>query len=188
MRLGVYGGSFDPPHCGHLILAGDACESLQLDTLLFVPAATQPLKGESFHVASSRQRAEMVKLAIAGDSRFSVDEVEIERGGLSFTVDTLESLSARNTGAELILILGEDALAELPRWKTPERISQLARIAVMRRGDGPLSGDVMVASTRRIDVSSSEIRERVATGRSVRGYLPDAVLKFVESNGLYRNR
>src|SRR5256714_14155156 len=136
VRIGVFGGTFDPPHVGHLILAADAFEALRLDRLVFVPARAQPLKVERPAIATSKERLEMVRLAIAGDARYSVDDTEISREGLSFTVDTLEGLSAKFEGAQLFLLLGEDSLRTFDRWKNPERIRELATLAGMSRAGG----------------------------------------------------
>ena len=198
MRIGVFGGTFDPPHVGHLILAADAVEALRLDKLVFVPARAQPLKVERPAVASANERLEMVRLAIGDDPRYSVDDTEISREGLSFTVDTLEGVSARNPGAQLFLLLGEDSLSTFDRWKNPARIRELATLAVMHRarpGEGtgrsrPSSKrkGVETLSTRQVDVSSTEIRQRLKDGQSVKGFVPESVEKFIASRRLYQSR
>ncbi len=199
MRLGVFGGSFDPPHVGHLLTAGDAFEALALDRMLFVPAGVQPLKTTDM-VALPRQRLEMVARAIAGDARFELDPVEIERDGLSFTVDTLEAVTSRFPGAELYLVVGADVIATFDKWRHPERVLQLASLAVMRRagtGDADESsaaGRTLLGQgsalryldTRRIDVSSTEIRARVRAGRSIHGFVPASVGEFIAAARLYR--
>ena len=197
MRIGVFGGTFDPPHVGHLILAADACDALRLDKLIFVPARMQPLKVERPPVASCEQRVEMVRLAIANDARYSVDDTEISREGLSFTVDTLEGLSARFEGAQLFLLLGEDSLTTFDRWKKPDRILELATLAVMYRarpGGGTRRSrpsvkrkGVETLSTRQVDVSSTEIRQRLSDGKSIRGFVPESVEKFIVSRRLYKS-
>jgi nicotinate-nucleotide adenylyltransferase len=192
VRIGVFGGTFDPPHVGHLILASDAREALRLDTLVFVPAATQPFKVHTPPVASPQDRLEMVRLAVAGADDYSVDDTEIDRKGLSFTVDTLEQLSRKNQGAELFLLLGEDTLAGVDQWRNPGRIRELATLAVMRRSgpEGspvmPIAAGAIAVSTRRVDVSSTEIRERLRAGRSIKGFVPESVERFIEARGLYR--
>ena len=198
MRIGVFGGTFDPPHVGHLILAADAFEALRLDKLVFVPARSQPLKVERPAIASSKERLEMVRLAIAGDARYSVDDTEINREGLSFTVDTLEGLSERFEGAQLFLLLGEDSLRTFDRWKNPDRIRELATLAVMHRA---ATGEVIkrarpsskrkgveTLSTRQVDVSSTEIRQRLSEGKSIKGFVPESVEKFITSRRLYQPR
>jgi nicotinate-nucleotide adenylyltransferase len=198
VRIGVFGGTFDPPHVGHLILAADAFEALRLDKLFFVPARAQPLKVDRPAIASAAERLEMVRLAIKGDVRYAVDDTEINREGLSFTVDTLEGLSARFEGAQLFLLLGEDSLASFDRWRKPERIRELATLAVMyraRHGGGTKTSrpslkrkGVETLSTRQIDVSSTEIRQRLSDGRSIRGFVPESVEKFIASRRLYQTR
>ncbi|HVS59662.1 MAG TPA: nicotinate-nucleotide adenylyltransferase [Gemmatimonadaceae bacterium] len=192
MRIGVFGGTFDPPHVGHLLLAADAREALQLDRLIFIPAATQPFKLGTPPVASGQDRLEMVRLAVADDANYAVDEAEINRKGLSYTVDTLEHLAERFKGAQLFLLIGQDALAGFPQWRNPERIRELATLAAMERS-GPLglrsevaAEGVVTVSTRRVDVSSTEIRERRRAKKSIKGFVPESVERFIEARGLYR--
>ena len=189
MRIGVLGGSFNPPHIGHLIVASDACEALALDLLLIVPANANPLKGIDAAGATPRERLEMVRLAFAGDPRFEVSSMEMDRGGLSYTVDTLEALQAQHQGAELVLLIGMDSLTSIDQWKRPERIREIARLAVLARGgndDHAVPPGVTVVTTRRIDVSASEIRDRVAAGRSIRGFVAESVERYISAAELYR--
>ncbi len=189
MRVGIYGGSYDPPHVGHIILATDACERLQLDLLLFVPAHTQPFKTGHTDVAQAKHRLEMLRLSAGADPRFMIDAVEIERGGLSYTADTLEELAPRYPGAELFLIVGEDAIREMDKWRRPERIRELVTVAALRRHPGernPLPDGVLEASGRLVELASSEIRERVQAGKSIRGFVTDAVENYIRKNRLYR--
>ena len=137
MRIGVFGGTFDPPHVGHLLLAADAREALQLDRLIFIPAGAQPFKVGMPPVASGQDRLEMVRLAVADDANYAVDDAEINRQGLSYTVDTLEHLAERFKGAQLFLLMGQDALAGFPQWRNPERIRELATLAAMERSGTP---------------------------------------------------
>ena len=187
MRLGVLGGTFDPPHVGHLLAASDAFEALALDRLLFIPAASHPFKGERVG-ATAPQRLDMLALLIADDARFGVDAIEIERPGLSYTVDTLANLAQRFPDAERYFLIGEDLVEELPTWRSPERISQLAEIVVLSRGDGSdaTNGSFRRVGTRRIDVSSTEIRARARAGLSLHGFVPDAVAAYIRDAGLYR--
>ncbi len=194
MRLGIFGGSFDPPHVGHLLVAQDAVSALSLDRLLIVPAAQQPLKGQH---ASAADRLAMVQRCFAGVPRMVVDPVEIDRGGLSYMVDTVESLQRREPAADLHLLIGEDALETFPRWREPERLRSMVRLVVLRRNiaresDASSAGQqhtpdhpVQHLATRRVDVSSTEIRARVRDGRSIRGFVTDAVAEYIESTGLY---
>ena len=191
MRLAIFGGSFDPPHVGHLLAASDACEQLALDRLIFVPAATQPLKA-GLAGATAEQRLAMVRLLVEGDQRFEVSAVEVERGGLSFTVDTLAHFAALHPAAERFLLLGSDVLGSFARWREPDRIVALARpVLLARQGDVDADvpqelREVRRLSTRRIDVSSTEIRERIRAGRPIRGFVTDAVAGYIGRAGLYR--
>jgi nicotinate-nucleotide adenylyltransferase len=194
MRIGIFGGTFDPPHTGHLLAASDAHEALRLDRVLFVPAAGQPLK--SAIVASPADRLAMVERLVGDDPRFAVDPIEIERGGLSFTVDTLRALRDRwksDAALALVLLLGADAAATLPQWREPAEVASLAEIVVLSRfltgGAEALVVPAVTGSvlgTRRVDVSSTEIRSRVRAGRSIRGFVPEAVAAYIEGRRLYR--
>jgi nicotinate-nucleotide adenylyltransferase len=195
LRIGVLGGTFDPPHVGHVLAAVDACEALALDKLIFIPAAAQPLKADAPALASARDRLEMVRRAVGDEPRFQVSEVEIERGGLSYTVDTQETLSGENPGAELVLILGMDALATFPRWRSTARIRELATVGVLTRSEGEeleesrliqAAGATRIG-TRRVDVSSSEIRQRIAEGKSIRGFVAESVEAYISAANLYRS-
>jgi nicotinate-nucleotide adenylyltransferase len=190
VRLGLFGGTFDPPHIGHLLAAVDAAERLSLDRLLFVPAAVQPLKGASTH-ADPAQRLAMTQLVAGDDPRFGVDPIEIERTGLSYTVDTLSAVAEREPAAERFLLVGADVLESFAKWREPGRVLELATLVVLRRGDEPVrrppsEREIVVLPTRRVDVSSTEIRARVRTGRSIRGFVPDAVAAYIGAAGLYR--
>ncbi|HJR66696.1 MAG TPA: nicotinate-nucleotide adenylyltransferase [Gemmatimonadaceae bacterium] len=187
MRLGVLGGTFDPPHVGHLLAASDAFETLALDRLLFIPAAAHPFKGDSVG-ATPEQRVDMLALVIAGDVRFGIDTIEIERSGLSYTVDTLADLARRYPDAERFFLIGEDLVDQVATWRAPERLPQLAEIIVLARGDVPASaaGQFRRLNTRRVDVSSTEIRARARTGLSLHGFVPDPVAAYIRDAGLYR--
>ena len=158
---------------------------------MFIPTAVQPLKaGQS--AADAQHRLAMVRLLVDGDPRFDVDSLEIERGGLSYTVDTLTTLTGRWPGAELFWLAGADVSQTFRKWREPDRIAQLARLVVMQRaGAGPidvtgtLPEGTQVLETRRIDISSTEIRERVRQGKSIRGFVPDAVAAFIAAERLY---
>jgi len=188
VRIGVFGGTFDPPHTGHVLVAGDACEALSLDTVLWVPAARQPLK-DLPPLAPAEERRQMVELAIRGDPRFSLDTVEMDRGGISFTVDTLETLAAAHPGAKLVLLVGIDAWASFDRWRDPERILELAAVAVLARAGEqtpPHFGYTPeVVTARRVDLSSTEIRDRIRRGLPITGFVSDAVGEHIGLNKLY---
>ena len=189
MRLGILGGTFDPPHFGHLLAAVDAVERLTLDRLVLVPAAVQPLKSGSA-TAPAHDRLAMTRLLVADDARFEVDPLEIERAGLSFSVDTLAVFAERFPSAERFFLVGADVLRTFDRWRQPERVLALAKLAVMTRDDGSpiaaLPAGAVAVPSRRIDVSSTEIRARVAAGRSLRGFVPDSVAAYIAAHGLYR--
>jgi len=190
VRLGIFGGSFDPPHVGHLLVAVDAIEALALDRLVFVPARVQPLKvGRT--AATGPQRLEMVRLLVEDSPMLEVDPVEMERDGLSFMVDTLTTFAGRYPAAERFLLVGADVLSTFRKWREPERVVQLATLAVLQRNDESpdltgIPGSPVVLPTRRIDISSTEIRDRVAAGKSIRGFVPEAVAAYIEAERLYR--
>lgn len=206
MRIGVFGGSFNPIHLGHLIAAECCREQRGLDRVLFVPAAIPPHKQQDA-LTAPQQRLEMVGLAIGGHDAFAVSTLEIERGGVSYTVDTLAALAAAHPGAELHLILGPDSVRQLSTWREPARIATLARIAaVEREGIDDIAGAVeaaglpallgvdvaaaVVASRVRmpaIGIRGSDLRAAVAAGRSIRFRTPRAVERFIETHGLYRS-
>lgn len=191
MRLGLFGGSFDPPHVGHLLAAIDALEALRLDQLVFIPTAVQPLKA-GLAAATAPQRLAMVRLLIGGDARFAVDAVEIERAGVSYTVDTLQIFAERFPDAERFFLVGEDAMAAFGAWREPQQILKLARLAILRRPDATAKSartrpdGTIALATRLVDVSSTEIRERVRVGKSIRGFVPESVAAFIETERLYR--
>ena len=188
MRVGLLGGTFDPPHVGHWLAAVDAFEALALDRLVFVPAAQQPLKLDR-RSAPAADRLAMVRAMAADDPRFAVDPIEIDRAGLSFTVETLAAYQARGV-SDLHFLVGADALATFDRWREPERVQTLAQLVVLRRGTDdpvvPAGVRARVLDTRRVDVSSTEVRARVRAGRSIRGFVPAAVEAYVTAAGLYR--
>ncbi len=196
MRLGLFGGTFDPPHVGHLLVAIDAVEALELDTLVLIPAAEQPLKVGVVR-ASAEDRLAMVRLLAGGDPRFVVDPIEIERAGLSYTVDTLAAYAAREPAAERFFLVGADVMGSFEQWREPERVLELAQLVVLQRSDAaaPAAGRVFEQAgsraprrlkTRTIDISSTEIRARLGAGRSIRGFVPDAVAEYIAEAGLYR--
>lgn len=202
MRLGIFGGSFDPVHYGHLLLAEQCRETCRLDRVLFVPAATPPHKIDGLR-ASPQQRVEMLKLGIAGHECFEVSTIEVDRGGVSYTVDTLSDLrKSEASDAQLFLLMGAESLSELPTWREPETICNLATIVVARRaGAPPIEFQVLspLVSPDRLDefqaaqfetpiieLSSTDIRQRVARGNSIRYRTPRAVEKYIESKRLYQ--
>ncbi|MDQ2953039.1 MAG: nicotinate-nucleotide adenylyltransferase [Chloroflexota bacterium] len=184
MRLGVFGGTFDPVHVGHLAIALAALESARLDRIVFVPARRSPLK-ERGPEASEADRLLMLQGAVKDEPRFAVSGVELDRDGPSFTVDTLEALRPQG---ELFLILGSDALADFPRWRSPERIRALAKILVARRPGAPEPDPSWAQSfdAPSLDISSRELRARASRGLSLRYLVPDDVWRHIEHQGIYR--
>jgi nicotinate-nucleotide adenylyltransferase len=190
VRLGIFGGTFDPPHLGHLLVAIDAFEALALDRLVFVPTGRQPLKAD-VTTAPGAARLAMTRRLVGDDVRFAVDAMEIERDGLSFTIDTLHAFAARDPEAERYFLLGADAWRSFLRWRSPDEIMRLATVVVLTRGGEPIGPAASglraprVLPTRRIDISSTEIRSRIRAGLSLRGFVPEAVRDYIEANGLY---
>jgi nicotinate-nucleotide adenylyltransferase len=200
MRLGIFGGSFDPIHFGHLLLAETCREQCQLDSVWFVPASVPPHK-QNDQLSSAQQRLEMLELGIAGHSGFRSSTVELDRGGISYTVDTLAAIEREQPGATLFFLMGADSLADLPTWREPSRICQMAIPLVFRRpGEIPPDLELLVpiakpdrvqeiqrhmVETPLIELSSTEIRDRVRTGKSIRYRTPRAVEKYIISNQLY---
>ncbi len=200
MRVGLFGGTFDPIHYGHLLLADVAREQCDLDEIWFVPAAVPPHKQDA-DVAPGEGRAEMIELAVAGNPGMLVSRFELERGGVSYTIDTLRYFRGETPDAELFFLMGADMLHDLPNWREVEEVCRLAiPIVAERPGHGPLDYQCLasIASAERIalfrefqiempqiDLSSTEIRQRVAEGRSIRYRTPRAVQKYIETHGLY---
>jgi nicotinate-nucleotide adenylyltransferase len=188
-RLAVLGGSFDPVHVAHLVVAERVREATGAERVLLIPAARQPLKPEGPR-APGADRLAMLRLATADNPGLVPDPVELERGGTSWTADTLEDLARREPGAALFLAMGSDAYATLDRWRRAEDVRRLARLVVVARtGRGDAAGlppDVLRVDVPRLDVSASEIRARVALGASVRYLVPEPVRAYVLERGLYR--
>jgi nicotinate-nucleotide adenylyltransferase len=201
MRLGVFGGSFDPVHLGHLRVAESCWRQARLDRVVFVPAARQPHKPRAA-VASDADRVAMVRLAIAGRAEFGVSTIEVDRGGVSYTVDTLRAFRADEPDAELFFLMGADSLADLPNWREADAICTLATPLVVRRAGlaepdfsvlAPVAPPERIAEVRRamVDmpgspISSSEIRRLVAAGGACREFVPESVADYIVEHGLYR--
>lgn len=199
-RIGIFGGSFDPVHLGHLWIAEAATEQLHLDRLRWIPTATQPLKPEG-PVASNEQRLEMLRLAIAGRHGHEVDDREIRRRGISYTVDTVAEMRREFPQAQLFLVIGSDSLQSIRRWHEPERLLADVELAVVQRGgEEPIDFSVLeglvdpsrimqfqqhVIQMPLIEVSSSDIRRRVGQGRGVRHWVPRAVEAYLKANNVY---
>jgi nicotinate-nucleotide adenylyltransferase len=185
LKLALYGGTFDPIHHGHLILAREAVEQLGLDRVAFVPAAQSPFKPEQIATAPEIRSA-MVRAAIAGEEIFELDESEILRGGTSYTIETVEKAALRWPGAELWWLIGEDHLPKLPAWHRYEELVKRVRFAVFARGGNGNAPNGFPRVTRQVDISATEIRTRVARGDSIRYLVPEAVRALIEEHRLYR--
>lgn len=187
--VGLFGGSFDPVHHGHLILARAALEALALEEVRFVPAGAQPFKTAG-PVAGAADRLEMLHQAVQGEQRFVVEECEIRRPGPSYTVETLRELAGREPGRAFILLLGADAAQLLPKWRDAEEVVRRARVAVFARPGHPLPEGAWVHAVvpaPLLEISATDLRRRVAAGRSIRYYVPDAVASCVAERGLYKD-
>lgn len=190
-RIGILGGTFDPPHIGHLIVAGDACAALRLDRVVFVPSARPPHK-QGLVRADAQTRLRMVEAAVEGDVRFRVDDLELRRTGPSYTVDTLRQLRASTPDADWFFLIGADAVREMHTWKMPAEVAQLATLAVLSRSGETVDAaafplPVTPVPVTRVDVASSQLRRRVAAGVPIRYLVPDAVRRIVEREHLYIN-
>ncbi len=196
MRVGILGGTFNPPHLGHLVCAQEAYLQLGLDRVMLIPARIPPHKPVEDE-PGPEHRLELCRLAVEGDERFSVSDLETSRPGPSFTVDTLQKLHAIEPDSELFLIVGGDIAAGLSLWKEPERVLELARPAVAKRRGTPRARvDQALAGLRggeraeffrmpRIGISSTLLRDRVRAGEPIRYLVPDAVERYIAAQGLY---
>lgn len=189
MRIGVLGGTFDPPHTGHLIVAQDAWAALGLERVLFIPAAVPPHKRGRV-VAPAAARHAMLAAATADDPRFGVCDIELRRAGPSYTVDTLRELRAKDPDGSLFFLMGADQFREFHTWREPHEIARLAEVVVLSRaGDGAVvsGADIPVRrlAVTRIDISATEIRRRVAAGEPIRYLVPPAVEAIIRREGLY---
>jgi len=192
VRLGVLGGTFDPIHVGHLALAAAAAESLDLHKVVFVVANNPWQKAGRNDVSPAADRLAMVRAAVPDDPRFEVSDIEIRRGGDSYTAETLAELSSVHPGSEIFLIIGSDLLAELDTWHQPQRVREMAQLAVVRR---PGSLDAVPPAGWRfteiesppIELSSSDLRAALAAGRGVEFLVPAGARKLIDERGLYRS-
>jgi nicotinate-nucleotide adenylyltransferase len=198
-RVGIYGGTFNPVHHGHLLVARDAMEALALDRLLFLPNARSPLRqGEK--LAPAADRLAMLRLALEGEPRCDVCELETERGGTSYTVETLRSLRGTHPNGILFFLMGADSLETFDRWVAPEEIVHLAQVVALprpgfdaakalaelfRRAPNLTEKVSLLPEGRHIDISATEIRQRAREGKSLRWLVPDGVAEYVKRKGLY---
>lgn len=189
MRIGLYGGSFDPVHLGHLLVAQAALEEMALDRIVFLPAARSPFKPDTSN-APGGVRMRMLRMALAGGTRFDVDDLELRRGGVSYTVDTVREIAARHPGAELCWLIGADHVPTLPQWREAAALAGLVEFVVIPRPGEPAAEPAPPFRSRQmrgwpLRISSSEIRRRVAAGLPVRHLLPAGVAEVVANERLY---
>ena len=192
-KIGIFGGTFDPIHHGHLILARDAAEQLELERVIFIPAAISPHKLER-EPTSPDIRLEMLRAALEGEPLFAFDAMELERPSPSYAVDTMETLRAREPAAEFFYLIGEDNVARLSTWHRFSELSKMVQFVVLERGDAPPSsrpsphaaGAPRLQVRRHLDISATDIRNRVASGRSIRYLVPRAVETIIRERQLYR--
>ncbi len=196
LRLGILGGTFDPPHYGHLRMAEAALAQLALDQVLFAPVGVQPLKQEE-RSSAPEDRARMVELAIADEPRFTISRADLDRPGPHYTVDLLTIIHQQYPDAALWFIMGEDSLGDLLRWRDPARLIQLARLAVLRRPDSQpdwaaldralpdLRAHLDWIAHDAIDISATDIRERIEQGLPINALVPPKVIEFIRAQRLY---
>jgi len=198
MNIGVLGGTFDPVHNGHLIVAGEVKARLNLAVVIFVPAGQPWLKAD-WPVTPAEHRLQMLRLALADKPDFKISTLEIERAGPSYTVDTMAELREKVSGDdELFFILGQDNLNQLPQWQEPSRLIEMCYLVAVNRPGAPrprlkslekslpgISPRVMLLDRPEVDINASAIRERVARGLSVRHLVPEPVNRYIKENGLY---
>lgn len=188
-RIGIFGGSFDPVHCGHLLVAQAAMEELSLTRLFFIPAAQSPFKPQSAP-APALERLRMLRLALAGQTRCEIDEQEIRRGGTSFTIDTVRDYVDRFPRAKLFYLIGADHVPTLPAWREADRLAELVEFVVIPRPGQPPAKFPSPFRGRELEgfplgVSSSAIRRRVKAGQSIQSLVPEAVVEAIRNSKLY---
>jgi len=200
-RIGVLGGTFNPVHMGHLVLAQDALEGRRLDRMLFVPSASPPHK-EHANVLGAAHRLAMLEAALHGDARFDISTVELDRGGVSYSVETMRELKAQRPDAEFFFVIGADSLYDLHEWRKPYALLEMCEFIVMGRPgytetaitpetvrlNAPWPSRLRrnLVAGHLVDISSSDIRRRVAGGRRIRYLVPEAVESYISEHHLYR--
>ena len=182
-KIGVYGGTFDPVHHAHLILARAALERFALERIVFVPTHLSPHKNAS--IAVPEARLQMLQAAIEGEAEFEIDDCELQREPPSYTIDTVEKLHQEYPGAHLFLLIGDDNLVGLPSWRGFEDLRHMVTFVVLQRAFTPVAHEYLSVD-RRIDISATEIRNRIASGRSIRYLVPRSVEQIIRARGLYR--
>jgi nicotinate-nucleotide adenylyltransferase len=194
----MLGGSFDPPHIGHLILAEEARDQLKLDSVLFAPTGQQPLKAGQI-VTPVEDRVRMTELAIAGNPGFQLSRGDVDRPGPHYTIDLVKMIAAQlPPGSELFFLMGFDSLADLPKWREPAQLIRNANLVALTRPGAPINWEALEASLPgvrervklldmpELEIASRDLRERVRTARSIRYMVPEAVEEYIEERGLYR--
>jgi len=192
VKIGLYGGSFDPVHFGHLIVAQEVCERFALDRVIFIPAAQSPLKPSAVH-ASAADRLAMLEAAIEGDPRFAVSDIELRRGGLSYTLDTVREFQALHPSDTFYWIIGADQAARLPQWHAVDQLAKMVEFIVVDR-PGSLAAQMATVPglqlhrvpRRLIDISSTELRERARRGLPLEYFIPHKALVYLKEHCLYR--
>lgn len=192
MRIGIFGGSFNPPHVGHLIVAERVRESAGLSRVLFIPTATPPHKGTA-ELPGAKHRLAMVQLAVEGNPAFEVSDCEVRRGGVSYTIETLREMHRRFPTDDLYLIIGLDNFLEFRDWKDPEAVLSEAELIVMdrpipgaRTADSPYLDRAIFVEVPLIEISATMVRETVRAGKSIRYLVPEKVEAYIKEQGLYR--
>jgi len=188
-RIGIFGGTFDPPHKGHIAIAEQAKRQLGLDCVWFIPAYIPPHKHQH-SPTSAQHRLKMIKLAISGRKKFKISAIELKRRGISYTIDTLKVFKQQFPEAELVLIIGADNLSQFNAWKSPRTILQLASLAVYKRkGFNPSlkdsAIDFILLKGRMLRVSSTEIRNRIEKGLPIRALVPNPIVLYIKRHSLY---
>ena len=186
LRLGIFGGTFDPVHHGHLILARDALEQAKLDAVLFVPCAKSPFKHALPHILDA-QRLAMLRLALKGEARFWLSRCELERPGPSYAIDTADEIAAAFPKAQLSWLIGADQLARLNEWHRWDELRQRVKFILLQRGPESLKDEPVLClpRPRRIDISATEIRHRVKSRLPIDHLVPPPVAAYIERQGLY---
>lgn len=199
-RVGIMGGTFNPIHIGHLIIAEAAYEAYDLDEVLFVPSGVSYMKDQS-EILDAKKRVHMTGLAIEDNPHFALSTIEIDRDGNSYSYETLETLRKQNPNTEYFFLVGSDTLFALETWKHPEILLPSCTILVAVRNGVPMEkmqehakyleekfgGSIQLLTTPNIEISATDIRNRIAANRNVKYFLTDSVLQFIEKNGLYKN-
>jgi nicotinate-nucleotide adenylyltransferase len=193
VNIGVFGGTFDPPHTGHIVVAEQVRQQMNLEKIILVPCAIPPHKRER-EISPGVHRLEMLRLAVKNHPGLDISTYELDRGGVSYTVDTLTELRRMMPDASFFLLVGMDNIADFATWKDPDRILMLAHLIVMTRPGFPAESrmfdeesNISVCAVPAVDVSSSEIRGRVSRGEAIHGLVPESVEQYIHHHRLYRN-